>query len=140
MSASTMADPTSDSATAVTYVLCRMSDIPNRQAVGFHLMREDGAGGRHWPILVLRWGRQVLGYVNHCPHHGVNLDWERGHFLDHSGTRLICGKHGSLFEFATGRCIEGPCAGQALTPVPLALIDGDICVVGVRLLEDEEGM
>ena len=34
---------------------------------------EDGAP-RPWPIVIVRWGKQVFGYLNRCPHDGVNLD------------------------------------------------------------------
>jgi nitrite reductase/ring-hydroxylating ferredoxin subunit len=64
--------------TNVAYAICSMSDIPSQKAKGFQLMRveEDGTQ-RPWSIIVVRWGRQVFGYVNKCPHDGVNLDWER---------------------------------------------------------------
>jgi nitrite reductase/ring-hydroxylating ferredoxin subunit len=121
------------------FVICSMSDIPSQRARGFTLMRQEEDGSqRPWPIVVVRWGRQVFGYVNRCPHHGVNLDWERNQFLDPNGVRLMCGKHGALFELGTGACVEGPCKGEGLEPVPLAVIDGDICVTGVRLAEDDE--
>ena len=121
------------------YATCGFNDIPSRRAVGFQLeiVQEDGVR-RPWPIVVVRWGKQVFGYLNKCPHHGVNLDWERNQFLDPNGVRLMCGKHGSMFELGTGRCVEGPCKGRALTPVALTVLDGDICVTGVRLAEDDE--
>jgi nitrite reductase/ring-hydroxylating ferredoxin subunit len=124
---------------SIAYVICSMSEIPSQKARGFHLMlvEEDGTK-RPWPIVVVRWGRQVFGYVNKCPHDGVNLDWERNQFLDPNGIRLMCGKHGALFELGTGQCIEGPCKGRALQPVELSIIDNDICVTGVTLDEDEE--
>ena len=87
---------------------------------------------------MVRWGRQVFGYVNQCPHDGVNLDWERNQFLDPNGIRLMCGKHGALFELGTGNCVDGPCKGRGLTPVALAVLDNDICVTGVTLVEDED--
>lgn len=123
------------------YAICSMSDIPSQRARGFHLLRIDDDGvERPWPIVVVRWGRQVFGYVNRCPHDGVNLDWERNQFLDPNGIRLMCGKHGGLFELGTGVCVEGPCKGRSLQSVALAIIDNDICVTGVRLAEeDEEG-
>ena len=103
------------------------------------MLVEDDGSTRPWPIIVVRWGRQVFGYVNHCPHDGVNLDWERNQFLDPNGTRLMCGKHGSLFELGTGtvrrRAVQGP---DASTPVALAVLDDDICVTGVTLVEDEK--
>ncbi|WP_439396876.1 Rieske (2Fe-2S) protein [Bradyrhizobium sp. PMVTL-01] len=122
----------------LTYAICSFNDIPSRQATGFHLMVvEDDGNHRPWPIVVVRWGKKVLGYVNKCPHNGVNLDWELNQFLDPYGIRLMCGKHGSTFELGTGRCVEGPCQGRALTPIALVVLDGDICVVGVHLVEDD---
>jgi nitrite reductase/ring-hydroxylating ferredoxin subunit len=125
--------------TGIAYAICALDDIPSRTARGFQLMRvaEDGAR-RHWPILVLRWGRQVFGYVNKCPHDGVPLDWERNQFLDPNGLRLMCGKHGARFEFGTGACVDGPCKGAALQRVSLSLLDGDVCVTGVTLVEEDE--
>lgn len=121
------------------YAICSMSDIPSQKATGFVLMRVDEAGeARPWPIFVVRWGRQVFGYVNKCPHDGTHLDWERNHFLDPNGTRLMCGKHGALFDLGTGACVDGPCKGQGLQPVGLSILDGDICVTGVKLVEDED--
>lgn len=123
----------------VAYAICSLNDIPSKRAQGFQLMvvAEDGSP-RPWPIIVVRWGRQVFGYLNRCPHDGVNLDWERNQFLDSNGTRLICGKHGALFELGTGICVDGPCKGQGLTPVALSVIDDDICVTGVTLVEDDD--
>ncbi|WP_029005764.1 Rieske (2Fe-2S) protein [Azorhizobium doebereinerae] len=126
-------------ATDLVYAICRMSDIPSQRAQGFQLMRVgDDGKERAWPIIVVRWGRQVFGYENKCPHDGVNLDWERNQFLDPNGMRLMCGKHGALFELGTGMCVDGPCKGHWLNPVPLAVLDEDICVVGVQLAEDAE--
>jgi nitrite reductase/ring-hydroxylating ferredoxin subunit len=124
---------------AIAYVVCAMSDIPSQKARGFQLMRVDDDGSeRAFSIVVIRWGKQVFGYVNKCPHDGVNLDWERNQFLDPNGMRLMCGKHGALFELGTGMCVDGPCKGRALQPLALSIIDGDICVTGVTLAEDEE--
>ncbi|MBH5371185.1 Rieske (2Fe-2S) protein [Bradyrhizobium glycinis] len=120
------------------YAVCGFNDIPSRQAMGFRLMAVDDDGNHHpWSIIVVRWGKKVFGYVNECPHNSVNLDWERNQFLDPYGNRLMCGKHGSTFELGTGRCVEGPCQGRTLTPIALAVLDDDICVLGVRLVEDE---
>ena len=123
----------------IAYVICSMSDIPSRKARGFQLMTVADDGTKSpWPIIVVRWGRQVFGYVNKCPHNGVNLDWERNQFLDPNGTRLLCGKHGSLFDIGTGACVDGPCNGQGLAPIALTVIDDDICVTGVTLVEEDE--
>jgi nitrite reductase/ring-hydroxylating ferredoxin subunit len=119
------------------YAICSIRDIPNRRAKGFHLLRRlpDGAEAP-WHILIVRWDGKLYGYVNRCPHHGEHLDWERDQFLDPNGTRLICGKHGALFQVETGACVEGPCLGARLTQVTLRVLDGDICVSGIELAED----
>jgi nitrite reductase/ring-hydroxylating ferredoxin subunit len=125
--------------TSIAYVVCAMNDIPSQKARGFKLVRLDDDGiERAFNLVIVRWGKQVFGYVNRCPHDGVNLDWERNQFLDSNGVRLQCGKHGALFELGTGMCIEGPCKGRALQPVHLEVLDGDICILGVRLAEEEE--
>ena len=86
----------------IPYVICALDDIPSRRAKAFQLVRrvEDG-GERAFSIFVVRWGTQVFGYVNECPHNQVNLDWERNQFLDPNGLRIMCGKHGALFEIGT---------------------------------------
>jgi nitrite reductase/ring-hydroxylating ferredoxin subunit len=43
-----------------------------------------------------------------------------------------------LFELGTGRCSSGPCKNDNLKPVDLEVIDGDICIKGVALVEDED--
>lgn len=123
----------------VAYVICPLSYIPSQRAKGFDLaiVGENGEE-QNFPIVVVRWGKQVFGYVNSCPHHGTRLDWEREHFLDGTGLRLMCGKHGALFELGTGRCSDGPCKGENLRQVDLQILDGDICISGVTLVEDDD--
>ncbi len=124
----------------VAYVICALNDIPSQRARGFDLAILDDAGKpKNFPIVVVRWGKKVFGYINSCPHQGGRLDWERDQFLDPTGQRLMCGKHGALFELGAGRCSSGPCKNEHLRPVQLQVIDGDICVTGVTLVEDEDG-
>lgn len=82
-----------DTAPPALYVICDLDDIPSRRAKGFSLLRhaEDGSQ-RAWHIVVVRWGQQVFGYINQCPHQHTNLDWERNQFLDPNGMRLMCGR------------------------------------------------
>ena len=125
---------TGQAVAAPVYVICSLRDIPNRRGRGFSLLRRNPDGAEvPWHIFVLRWDRKLYGYVNHCPHHGVNLDWERNQFIDGSGARIVCGKHGSLFAVDTGECVDGPCLGGGLERIRIGVMDGDICVVGVEL-------
>lgn len=123
----------------VQYVVCDLEEIPNRGAKAFQLLRvgEDG-NPKAWSIVIVRWGKQVFGYINVCPHQGVNLDWEKNQFMDPNGPRLMCGKHGALFDIGSGQCVKGPCTGERLEPIQVAILDGEICVSGVELVEDED--
>jgi len=56
-------------------------------------------------------GRSVSGFV-------VNFD----------GRALICSTHGAIYEPATGLCTAGPCVGDRLTSLPLA-VEGATLVV-----------
>ena len=121
------------------FAICGLDEIPNRRARAFVLARLNEAGAPEpWPIFILRWGRNVRAYENRCPHKGVHLDWEHGEFFDSDGTRIQCGKHGALFDMGTGACVEGPCEGEGLTPVEVCIDEDEICVVGVRLAEEDE--
>ncbi|MBI4725166.1 MAG: Rieske 2Fe-2S domain-containing protein [Rhodomicrobium sp.] len=121
------------------YAICGENEIPNRRAKAFNLARvdEDGKTSRPWYIFVVNWDKQFFAYVNRCPHERVNLDWERNQFLEQGSKRIMCGKHGSLFDLTTGKCVEGRCVGESLEPVSICIVDGDLCVTGVVLAEDE---
>ncbi|MGO9546007.1 MAG: Rieske (2Fe-2S) protein [Rhodomicrobium sp.] len=120
------------------YAICGANEIPNRRGKAFNLIRIVDGKAEPWHIFAIRWDKRFFGYVNRCPHEGVNLDWERGQFLDPGTQRIVCGKHGSLFELATGKCFEGRCVGESLEPVALCVADGDLCVTGVTLAEEDE--
>lgn len=120
----------------IAYAICSAKDIPNRRGKAFSLVRVgEDKSETPWHIFIVRWDKKVYGYVNRCPHDGVNLDWEADQFLEQGGTRIVCGKHGSQFEIETGQCLDGPCKGRRLERVSLAVMDGDICVTGVTLAE-----
>ena len=60
---------------------------------------------------------QVFIYRNQCPHLGSPLDWLEDQFLDGDGELIQCASHGALFTIDGGRCVAGPCLGQALSSV-----------------------
>ena len=98
-------------------VLCRLEDIEDGLAKGFTL--GEGPGARE--IFVVREEDSVFGYVNSCPHLGTPLNWQGDTFISEDSGLIICATHGALFEIADGACVSGPCAGQALKVVPVAL-------------------
>ncbi len=103
-------------------MLCRVGDIPENGAKGF-----PGPDGAFTGLVVVRQGHdEVYVYENACPHIGTPLDWTPDRFLSADGQHLICATHGAKFTIATGACISGPCQGDHLTPVNVAIRDGII--------------
>ena len=64
-------------------------------------------------------GGNFHAYVNRCRHMPTPLDFVRDDFLSDDGRFLRCYTHGALYEFATGRCVDGPCKGESLYRLPL---------------------
>jgi len=120
------------------YAICPTGMIEDAQAMGFVLMRKEANGeGKPWPILITRKGSNFFGYENVCPHQGSRLDTAPGEFMDEDGNFIACGKHQAKFDLDTGQCFIGPCQGQRLTPVTLVIDDGDVCLTGVDLAEED---
>ncbi len=102
--------------------LCHLDDLPDGGSRGF----DPESSGRDTIFLVRR-GSTVQAWRNACPHHGTPMAWRRHAYLNAAGDRIVCAAHGAQFELDTGRCTLGPCLGQALTPVALALQpDGEV--------------
>jgi nitrite reductase/ring-hydroxylating ferredoxin subunit len=98
-------------------VVCRLTEITAHGARAFTL------GGGDWPLrgFVVCVGEGVRGYLNRCPHAGHPLNLLPDRFLTPDGALILCCSHGALFEKASGYCVAGPCAGRALTPIPLEI-------------------
>ncbi len=110
--------------------LCRFDELADPDSRGFAL--QTAAGPQD--IFIVRRGAEAFAYVNHCPHTGSPLDWLPDQFLSLDRRLIQCALHAALFRIEDGRCVAGPCAGQALTSVPVALEEGWILVHGERLL------
>lgn len=103
---------------------CRASDLAPGTTVTFQLERD---GGRVSGFLVA-WDGGYHAYVNRCPHAGTPLDLWPNEFFSEDGSVLVCSTHGALFEPASGRCVAGPCAGDALDRLAVRR-EGDSIVV-----------
>ena len=108
-------------------IVCALDELADPGARGFTL------GSGDWPLrgFVVRHGNAVFAYVNRCPHANFPLNWQPDQFFAPDSSLLMCRMHGALFEVASGACVAGPCAGQALTALPIAVRDGLI------VLEDD---
>jgi len=104
-------------------VLCRLDEVPDPGSRGFRVTRADGS---HLCLFVVRRGDSVVGYRNRCPHTGVSLDWMPDRFLDRHGARIVCATHGARFRIDDGLCVDGPCVGERLAAVAVAVAGGRI--------------
>jgi len=102
--------------------LCRLEEIAEPGSRGFRF----GSGSESHAIFVVRHRGRVVAYENVCPHVGSPLDWAPDRFLDIERRFILCATHGALFRIEDGYCIEGPCAGKALTPVRVRVEDGEV--------------
>ena len=57
--------------------------------------------------------------------------------MDEDGNFITCGNHQAQFDLDTGHCFIGPCQGRALTPIKLIIDDGDVCLTGIDLAEED---
>jgi nitrite reductase/ring-hydroxylating ferredoxin subunit len=118
------------------YGICNKKEIRDRMGKSFALMRRWTDGKvRPWDVFVARFGKEYHAYVNECPHQHVRLDWEKNNFFEPNYMKvLMCGKHGSQFDPATGVCISGPCEGAQLEKI-LCCVDAedDVVLAGVNI-------
>ncbi len=121
------------------FVICDTRDVQEEEVRGFVLARLTDAGTEPWPILITRKGGRYFAYENTCPHGGTRLDTVPGEFMDEEGNFIACGKHKAMFDLDTGHCFIGPCQGEHLTAIDLIIDEGDICITGVPLT-DEDGL
>jgi len=103
--------------------LCHIDEIPDGQARGF-----ASADKAHRSLFVVRRGQRAFVYVNECPHAGAELEYAQDRFLSTDGERIICFAHNAQFAVESGRCVGGPCTGQALRTVPVAITDGLVMI------------
>ena len=121
------------------FVICAVDSIKAGSARGFSLSRIDETGeSRPFRIVIVRIeANAFVGYVNSCPHAGVWLNIGAGEFFSSDHAFLKCGRHGALFEIETGLCVDGPCKDKRLEQIKLVVVDGDVCICGIALEDDE---
>ncbi|MBS0570993.1 MAG: Rieske (2Fe-2S) protein [Proteobacteria bacterium] len=107
----------------VRKALCRVEDVPDGGATAVRV--DTSTGG--FDLILVRSGDRVAAFHNECPHAGRRLDYAPGKFLI-DGDTLICAAHGAVFGLGSGQCLGGPCRGDALRSVPVAVIDGQVCL------------
>ena len=105
-------------------VLCSLAEIPDPGSRGFDFREGDALHS----VFVVRTGSDVRAYENSCPHTGGPLDWVPDQFLTREKDMILCATHGALFRIKDGHCLAGPCAGDALAPLPVHIEGGTVAV------------
>ncbi|MBL8670545.1 MAG: Rieske 2Fe-2S domain-containing protein [Alphaproteobacteria bacterium] len=105
--------------------LCRLDALPDGGSIALRDPRQP-AGSWEPNIALVRRDGAVFAYRNDCPHRNTPLDLDDGRILSPDGAYIMCRTHGALFAIDTGLCIAGPCAGDRLTAVSVAVIDGEV--------------
>ena len=101
--------------------LCRLDETPD---MGAHevLVGEDRG---QVSVILLRQGEAVTAFRNRCPHFQIPLNARPDSFLIAGEGLVMCGFHSAVFRFSDGVCVDGPCKGARLQPIPVRR-DGDM--------------
>jgi nitrite reductase/ring-hydroxylating ferredoxin subunit len=106
-------------------ILCKLDDLEENSAKGFEISLPDGLVR----IFVVRRAGQVYGYRNVCPHRGTTLDWMPDQFMDPEREYLQCATHDARFRVEDGFCVAGPCAGERLSAISIAVQNGEVVLL-----------
>ncbi len=97
----------------------RLTTLPKR---GECIAVDAGRDERGFPLkaLIVRTKTgELRAYTDTCKHIPIPIDSGSGEYMTEDGDYLFCGTHGALYRLEDGVCVEGPCRGEALDPVPL---------------------
>jgi nitrite reductase/ring-hydroxylating ferredoxin subunit len=106
--------------------LCHIDDVGELESKGFEISVDNE---NTLKTVVVKHDGQIYAYLNHCPHLGIELNWQPDNFMSLEGTHIQCATHGALFEPDTGHCIAGPCRGQGLVPLNIHIKDKAVYLV-----------
>jgi nitrite reductase/ring-hydroxylating ferredoxin subunit len=103
---------------------CAADGLPPGHTATFRLR----CAGRAIHGFVVNHDGRFHAYVNRCPHTGTPLDLWPNEFFTEDGRHLICATHGAVFLPDSGLCIDGPCPGARIEPLPVQCRDGSVVV------------
>ncbi|MFN7140010.1 MAG: Rieske (2Fe-2S) protein [Limisphaerales bacterium] len=101
------------------------NQLADGQTVKFTFKR----GNRPAEGFLARFAGQLVAYENVCRHIAISLDYGDDRFFSRDGKHFICQSHGALYEPLTGLCVAGPCAGESLKPLKIAVKEGSVWLV-----------
>lgn len=105
-------------------VICRLSQLKESKTIGFTYVRD----GEEQSAFVVYKNGEIYAYQNHCPHVGVELNWQPDQFLSIDALSIQCSLHGALFRLEDGFCHSGPCSGKSLQPLKVAICGENVII------------
>ena len=81
-----------------------------------------------FPVLLVRSGAGLRGFVNACPHQYLPLNHKSDRILSSNGAVLRCSNHSAGFDAATGEGVEGLGLGACLDAAPVRVRRGQIVI------------
>lgn len=101
-------------------VLCPLDALDVRGSKGFVL----GEPGARRKLFVVRNENCVCGYENACPYSKGPLEWVEDQFMSLDRSHIQCTQRGAVFQLNDGLCV-----GESLTPVNIAVTEGQIILL-----------
>ncbi|MBI2871209.1 MAG: Rieske (2Fe-2S) protein [Candidatus Omnitrophica bacterium] len=112
--------------------ICKADEVKERASVKFAFRQ----GELEIEGFLIRMDGKFYAYVNECAHLPMSMDWGDNDFFTQDGGRLMCKTHGAVYVPETGLCVDGPCPGRSLVPIPIEVKDGSIWRIKRRIPRD----
>jgi nitrite reductase/ring-hydroxylating ferredoxin subunit len=104
----------------------RIASVVDIPAEGLRFGYREGPFDEEGLLLAVG-GGEVRAYKNQCRHLAVPLDdRDPGQLWDADRRYLVCASHGARYRPEDGLCVDGPCKGSHLKPLPIEVRDGEI--------------
>ena len=75
-------------------------------------------------VILTRVGERIAAFRNRCPHAGYPMERPDGRIVVQEGRFIVCSAHFASFRLEDGACAGGPCNGDGLERVAIAISDG----------------
>ena len=112
-----------------------VEEVPENGSFLFTVREPDG---REEEVILVRLADGIAAWKNFCQHE-TDQRLDRGRGAAMRDGEIICPKHGSMFDAATGYCDNGKAAGSTLVEVDVAVRHGDVYLTDDDLTFAHEG-
>ncbi|GAC1569297.1 MAG: hypothetical protein NVS3B20_22700 [Polyangiales bacterium] len=95
----------------------------------FHYVDESIGLVRVRGAVIARKNGRIYAYANVCRHIPLTLDLGDGEVASADGLYFLCHHHGARYRIESGACVSGPCDGEALVPLDVETVFGELSLV-----------